>query len=1160
MQWTAQQEAAITARGSDLLVAAAAGSGKTAVLVERICSLVREGTPIDNMLIVTFTNAAAAEMRQRITEAFERAGAQGDAFAAAQSMRIEHASISTLHHFCITVLRTHFQAAGIDPSFRTGDDAQTQVLRETAMQDAIDACFESEDPDFLALCECFKDEQLPELAFSLYYFMMSRPDPWNWLDRSIAACDTDEAALENSLWVKTLLENARLTLVGAASFIDSMRALAAPPSGPTNYENAALSDAQQLEALMQTLPNGYAAFTDALNQVKFARLPSKSGTENADLSDAFKKARDGLKKEIKTLQERFAQPLSQSAEDISLMVDVLRGLEKLLKTFNALYTALKSQRNLLDYNDLEHLTLRALREDAVADSLREKYALIFVDEYQDSNAIQETILNRIARPGGLFFVGDVKQSIYGFRQAEPSLFLSKYARFSPENGAPERKIDLNQNFRSRKNVLECTNAVFAQCMRARVTDIDYDEQARLYAGLSHPDEDPATQLLVLCPSESEKENTDEENASEFSEETEDLTRIEQEALVCARKIRELVGKKTLFDAKTQQHRLIRYRDVAILLRSMRLSGPVIVQILAAQGIPATCDAGEGYFDMPEVRQMLNLLQVIDNGLVDEAYLSALRGESAQLNEESLARIRIFAPEETFSAACARYAQEKDDEIALILRAFAQKIEEYRLFARYQTLEALVDRVMHESGIYARAGALPGGTARQANLRLLSQRARAYQRTQNGSLGGFLAYAQKLRAGGDSQSARLLSENEDVVRVMTMHKSKGLEFPVVFLLALGQQFNFRAHTQPLIMHAQLGLGMMCYDLSLRAIRSTLSHDAVQLQLRHDALCEEIRVLYVAMTRARDQLFLIGTVRNEEIFTKHCRPLTDSVLSGARTFLQLLLPALFPQPIPAPLNQPISVKTGDARWKFTLLPAPRTQKAENTDDLPLSALLETLENEPLPQNSVSRRLALQLEAHQPSQMKTSVTQLLREGETDPALEPIHRLPHFMEQQSLSGASRGTLFHTAMRELDLPAVSRARSLYHEIRAQLDILLDRGIFTVEERNALYIKDFTAFFDSMMGARLLTAENLRREWPFTWKKRDENGETLVQGVIDCCFIDRGEWILLDYKTDGGEPDEIIPRYRGQISLYAQALFEITGIPVREKWLYLTRRGASYPV
>ena len=1157
MKWTPQQEAAITARGGDLLVAAAAGSGKTAVLVERICALVREGTPIDDMLVVTFTNAAAAEMRQRITEAFEHAAAEGDAFAAAQSIRIEHASISTLHRFCITVLRTHFQAAGVDPSFRTGDDAQTQVLRESAMQDAIDACFESKDPCFEVLCECFRDEQLPELAFSVYRFMMSRPDPWTWLDQAIAAGDTTDAALSRSPWIETLLEHARLTLAGAQEWIDRMYSLVAHPAGPVGYEGTAAGDAQVLSGLTEALPGGYDAFSQALAAVKWSRLPSKSGADDPELADRFKSARDELKKTVKSLAEGFTQPLFQAAEDIASMADVLRGLETLLKTFSALYTALKTQRNLLDYNDLEHLTLRALAEDAVADALREKYAFIFVDEYQDSNAIQETILSRIARPGGLFFVGDVKQSIYGFRQAEPSLFLSKYARFSPQEGAPERKIDLNQNFRSRKNVLECTNAVFARCMRGAVTDIDYDAQARLYAGLAHPDPDPATEVLLIS-SETDSPEADGAWDEEAAEETENLTRIEQEALVCAQRIRDMVGRQTIFDAKANAHRPIRYRDIAILLRSMRVSGPVIVQILAAQGIPAACDAGEGYFDIPEVRQMLCLLQVIDNGLTDEAYLAALHGESVRMDEESLAVIRIAYPEEAFSSACARYAAEKENEIALILRAFASKIENYRLIARYQPLEALVSRVMNESGIYARAGALPGGAARQANLRLLCQRAREYQSTQNGSLGGFLAYAQKLRAGGDSQSARLMSENEDVVRVMTMHKSKGLEFPIVFLLALGQRFNFRAHASPLLLHAQLGLGMLCYDTSLRAIRSTLSHDAVRIRLRHDALCEEIRVLYVAMTRARDRLFLIGTLSPAQPLEKLCRPLTDSALSGARTFLQLVMPALLDHPIPLSLNVPMPIETDGSHWNLTLLPAPHVKKRENAQDLPLSALLEALESSPVPVNDVSRRLALRVPAHQPSQLKTSVTQLLREGETDPALEPLHRLPQFMEQSALSGASRGTLFHTAMREVDLSAVARAQDRLSEIERQLDSLLSRGILTPEERKALFAGDMAAFFASSMGVRLLEAADVRREWPFTWRMRTQDGDTLVQGVIDCCFLERGAWVVLDYKTDGGDPGAILSRYREQIALYARALHEITDIPVREKWLYLTRHRNSY--
>lgn len=1162
MEWTPQQQAAIDARGSDLLVAAAAGSGKTAVLVERICSLAREGTPIERMLIVTFTNAAAAEMRARISDAFEVAGALGDAFLAQQSMHIERASISTLHRFCITVLRTHFQAAGVDPSFRTGDESETQVLRESAMQDAIDACFESGDANFTRLCDCFRDEQLPELAFSVYRFIMSRPDPWAWLDASIDACQTDAQTLGESIWVRTLLKSARLRLEGTYALLEQMQRIVNHSSGPTGYDTIVQSDYECLDALLEAAQSGYNALHDALAAVKYQTLPRKSGADDPSLADSFKKLRESLKKAVKSLAEDFAPTLCESAEDISSMTSVLRGLETLLRTFSALYTALKSQRNLLDYNDLEHLALRALEDDAVAEALREQYAYIFVDEYQDSNAIQEALLSRIAHPGGLFFVGDVKQSIYGFRQAEPSLFLGKYARFSSTENAPERKIDLNQNFRSRKNILASVNAVFAQCMRARVTDIEYDAQAMLYPGLVHEDQDPPTQMILLCAKrkgEDDPEKKDDAQPEQEQEEEENLSRIEQEALVCARSIRTIIQKRTLYDTKTKAHRPVRYRDVAILLRSMRVSGPVIVQLLASQGIPATCDAGEGYFDMPEVRQVLSLLQVIDNGYSDEALLAVLGGASVGLKEEALARIRIAYPEERFSAACAQYAMEKEDDIALALRAFDEKLSFYRLCARYEPLDALISRTMNESGLYARAGAMPGGQARQANLRLLCQRAREYQRAQNGSLGGFLAYAQKLRAGGDSQSAKLLSENEDVVRVMTMHKSKGLEFPFVFLLAIGQRFNFRAHADPLLMHARLGVGMLCYDDALRSIRSTLSHIAVREQLHHDALAEEVRVLYVAMTRAREQLFLIGSVRSESALEALCAPLNESTLYTARSFLHLLAPTLIQDSSILTLNRPTALHQGDARFVVTLLPAQQPSGADViAQEAPLHELLAALEQEPVPVDEVSRRLAFRPREAAAAPRKTSVTQLLREGETTPQTEPLHRLPQFMEQSRFTGAARGTLFHKAMREMNLSALSAAPDKALCVREQLDSMAARTLLTKEERETLSVGQIAAFFESPMGARMLAARRVEREWPFTWRMDTPEGETLVQGVIDCCFIEKGAWVLLDYKTDGGDPGEIIARYREQIGLYARALCEITDLPVAEKSLYLVSRGRSF--
>lgn len=1151
MKWTPQQQAAITSRGSDLLVAAAAGSGKTAVLVERICALVREGIPIDRMLIVTFTNAAAAEMRTRIASALEEEAEHGNPDLARQSMMIEHASISTLHRFCITVLRTYFYAVHIDPTFRTGNDSETQVLRNTAMEEAIDACFDSADSDFEALCACFRDDQLANLAFSVYHFMMAQPKPWDWLAQAIAQCTQDEGTLAASPWIQTLLHHARIHLSGTQELLAQMQCITEEESGPIQYAPIVQSDAACIDTLLNACQEGYSALQNALSEAKFARLPGKSGSDDKEATESFKALRKALKDQVKDMGTLFSSSLADAAADITLMVPALRGLQGLLRTFHALYTAQKTQRNLLDYNDLEHLTLQALEDDAIADALRDTYEVIFVDEYQDSNAIQETLLHRIAHPGGMFYVGDVKQSIYGFRQAEPSLFLEKYARFSKAEDAPQRKIDLNQNFRSRKNVLASVNTIFSTCMREDITQIHYDEDAMLYYGLDHPDSDSDTQVLLLC---SDADNEDDDEAEEDGE---SLSRIEKEALLCAKEIRKLVGTKEIYDTKRKEMRTLQYRDMAILLRAIRLSGPRIVQILAQQGIPAYCDAGEGYFDMPEVRQVLCLLQIIDNELHDDALLAVLRGNMLSFDDETLAAIRIAFPEESFSAAC-RHKAEEEDDIALSLRGFFKTLHTYRLYARYFPLDQLITTVMNESGIYARAGALPGGEARQSNLRLLCDRAREFQSAQGNSLGAFLLHAEKLRAGNDNQTAKLIGENENVVRIMTMHKSKGLEFPVVFLLNMGQRFNFRAQNDALLLHPQLGIGALCYDTQLRSIRPTLSSKAIKEQNHHEALSEELRILYVAMTRARDMLYILGSVRTIDTFSTWDHSSSDLRILNARTPLDILMPPLVRAGAIPLLHRPQALLTDEAHWQLTLLSSSGKSAGTGTEKEALQDLLATLEKT-IPEEDTSSLLSWKDNSSPLLRQKTSVSQLLREGESDPLLEPLHPMPQFMEQSTPSGASRGIVFHTVMREIDFSVMDFSAPLLAQIEQQLDAMEARQLLTVQERQLLAPEDVEAFLTSPLGVRMTGAKNIKREWPFNYHMQTPQGNVLVQGIIDCCFKEGEGWILLDFKTDRStNTSEILSHYRGQIDLYAKALESITGNPVKERYLYLTRQKKAY--
>ncbi|MGN0996859.1 MAG: helicase-exonuclease AddAB subunit AddA [Candidatus Ventricola sp.] len=1162
--WTPQQLDAITDRGHSLIVCAAAGSGKTAVLVERIVRLVCEGCPIDQMLIVTFTNAAAGEMRQRIGEALSRA-AQARPELAEQVLALSRASISTLHRFCGGLLREHFQALGIDPAFRIGDEQECGVLARQAMEDALFACYEVGDADFLAADACYTQEELADLARGIDRFMMTRPDPQDWLARAVDACDPDAQALAGSDSVRLLLEDALEQLAGLLEDARQTCLLCAGADGPAHYAAACRQDEALVQSLLDAAEQGYAALSDALGGLSFAALGRKKKGDVFDeaLAERVKTRREALKKALRALAETFALPLDDAAADIAMTRAPLAGVAQLVRTFRALYDAEKRRRGLLDFDDLEHGALRALSRGEVREALRAQYRYVFIDEYQDSSAIQEAIVSQFAREDGLFLVGDVKQSIYRFRQAEPTLFLQKAALYDRADTPCARRIDLQCNFRSRANVLHGVNAVFSRIMRADVTEIEYDAREALIPGLPVREDDPPLELhLLYRANEDGAPDPDGVNEGEAQEERE-LAAIEREAQIAAQRIRALVG-TPFYDAKTGGERPLAYRDMAVLMRVAHQQAPLAADILATAGIPVFCDAGEGYFDIPEIRAMMALLETVANGAQDEALLASLRGPALGLEESELARIRVHTPDTRvpFCEAVRRYREELDDPLARKLRAFEQTLERWRLCARHQGVDALIERIYGETLFVAKAGALPGGAARQANLHLLVTRARAFMQAQGGSLQAFLRYAARLRAGGDAMNASAIGESEDVVRIMTTHKSKGLEFPVVLVLGMGRRMSARAQRDRLLEHAALGIGLPCIDTALGSERDTLLRRAIRTQLTREQLAEEVRILYVAMTRARERLILIGDAGADAP-----RWTADGPLRAMRTGLDMVCPALLTAGACLTLPEE-AVQVGQSRWLVCAHAGGEAQERARRTDEQAARLIAQLEATPLTDARLLALLDFVPGSGQRAVRKTSVSAVLRdekreaqESRDEGRHTELLRLPRFMEQASLTGAQIGTAFHRAMCMLDLDALRASRDLEADIRAQLQAMRQDGVLTAQELSAVPARMLTGFFASPLGVRLLSSSRVEREWAFTYRREGEGGAQLLQGVIDCCFVERGHWVLVDYKTDSpADVPAVLQRHRPQLAIYAQALEALTGLPVAERLLYLVRAGAAYPV
>ena len=1172
--WTQQQQDAITDRGHSLIVCAAAGSGKTAVLVERIVQLVKEGCPIENMLVVTFTNAAAGEMRQRIGAALDIAARERPELGA-QAMALSRASISTLHRFCGNLLREHFQALGVDPAFRIGDEQECGVLAAQAMEDALYACYEVGSDDFMAADERHEQETMADLARALYGFMMTRPDPWQWLETAVDACKLSADELMDSPAARMLAKDAQGQLEQLHRDARVTLDLCRGENGPAHYAAACAQDLGDLDGLMDAAGHGYAALRAALGNVSFAALGRKKKGDvfDEDIAEQVKRRREGMKKAVLALKELFATSPEDAAQDMRATAAPLRGIAELVRTYDALYSAAKRQRGLMDFNDLEHGALRALKNEGVRQALHARYRYVFIDEYQDSSAIQEAIVGSFAREDGMFLVGDVKQSIYRFRQAEPTLFLARAALYDEKENETARRIDLQKNFRSRANVLAGVNAVFERIMRADATEIEYDEREALIPGLGLREDDPPVEMHIVWRGEDEADDDEAELPEDAGEQDErELAAVEREALVAASRIKELVG-TPFYDAKAGGERPFAYRDMAVLMRVARGTANLAADILSSEGIPVFCDAGEGYFDIPEIRAVMALLSTISCGAQDDMLIASLRGPALELEESELAQIRIHTPETKtpYHEAVRRYREEMDDALAMKLRAFEEKLDYWRLCARHQGVDRLIERIYAETGFLARAGALPGGAARQANLHLLVSRARAFMQSQGGSLHAFLRYAARLKAGGDSMSASAIGESEDVVRIMTTHKSKGLEFPVVFVLGMGRKMSTRSQNAPLLMDAQLGAGLVCIDTALHSERDTLLRRAIRLKAAREQLAEEIRILYVAMTRARERLILIGEANAARREALMCQENTAASILAMKNGLDMVCPMLAQNGASLDIREE-EVLCGGSRWRVFAHHGGAAQGMKMRSDEAVMRLIAQLEGTQLRDEALVRLMDYAPQSEMAAVRKTSVSSVIRDEKRAAQLdadEPfipqeteIVRLPLFMSEKKLTGAQIGTALHRMMRMIDLHRIRESTDLAAEIERQRAQMLEDGVITRAEYEAVPLRMLTEFYASPLGVRMAKSDRVEREWAFTFRRQAQDGSwQLVQGVIDCCFEERGKWVLIDYKTDSpADVPGAIERHRPQLQIYAQALESLTDMGVAERVLYLVRAGAGYAV
>ena len=1178
--WTTEQQKAIDIRDKSLLVAAAAGSGKTAVLVERIIQMISdESRPVqlDSLLVVTFTNAAAAEMKERIGVAIQKQlldnPMSGHLYQ--QSLLLQKAQITTLHSFCLELVRQNFFRLGLDPQLKIADETENQLLLNETLDEVLEAYYsdESRMEEFIHLVDGYggrEDEQLRDVLLRLYTTAQSMAQPEQWLKTIAAEAQPD--------WFQLAEEDVYRQLRAIQKLYIKALNLAGTDDGLEAYLRHMEDEYNRVSELILTLKEqGWDALAIEMQKFVFDRLPgTKKGTFDEETKEQITAYRNAAKKQMDGLQnDYFSRSREEQLAELEAQQPIRALLCELVLDMMERFAQKKAGKNLMDFHDMEHFCFQLLyEEDAetgelqyseLALQLKSQYHEVMVDEYQDINDLQEAILQAVSRENNLFMVGDIKQSIYGFRMANPQLFAGKYAAFPTEDCAEDaselcQRLDLNKNFRCRKCVVDAVNQVFEQLMEGQNGDLLYDDNAALVYGADYPDvlegqmPIPETVSLMVLTQRSDEEEADGAE-SELA-----LSTLEEEGILLSRQMQKLIHEKAqVFDKRLQGYRDISWRDMVVLLRSPKAAGSVYARILKEAGIPAAVDTGDGYFSAWEIQIVLSMLHITDNPLQDLPLLAVLKAPFFRFSDEELAQMRMLSMK-GYYYHCIEKAADIESAVSEELRvkaaAFLTQLQTWRRLARQLDLSSFIWQLYKDTGFYEYVGALRDGIQRQANLRALHERARAYEKTSFKGVFQFLRFLEQMEENhADLEPARVLSDNENVVRIMSIHKSKGLEFPVVFIGGMGRRFNMRDAQQEFLLDKDYGLAFSAVDNELEIKYRTIAQRVVSRKKRLEALQEEKRVLYVAMTRARERLYLIGSCGDPA-------KKQDITVDKASCYLDWLLPMNLRAPL----------------WDVQYLISGSTEAVQEDTEInpPLKEALRAgqmlTENEAL-RAQIDAQLSWKYEKPQFITVKaqSSVTELKQKFNTETEYTALQfsfdsRPESVIAKEGLTSAEKGTLLHLILSRVDLHADITADYLEHLV-AELEA---KKFIAAGSADGISLNGVLGFFESPLGKRLLAADEDKRyrELPFitaldshlldnTLPQGEKN--ILVQGVIDCLWQeDDGSWVLVDYKSDRISPGQthiILERYSGQMQLYRYAVEHILGQPVKEAYFYMVSSG-----
>jgi ATP-dependent helicase/nuclease subunit A len=1236
-KWTDDQLKAITTRGSNLLVAAAAGSGKTAVLVERIIRIItNENNPvdIDRLLVVTFTSAAAAEMRERIAAAISKALEvnPNSKVLQRQLTLLSRANITTMHSFCLDVIKNYYHVIDLDPTFRIADETENTLLKLEVINDMFEDYYESENTEFRNLIEAYSgsrdDQRLKDIILDLYRFSMSGPWPEKWLINNAEKFNIETIDdLNKTIWIDILKETINIEVNGYIKMLEKAIGIIRDTEGLEPYEATFLDDLDMFKSIEESLSLGIEELYSSINNISFSRLKSvkKDKVSDEESLEIVKGIRDSIKKKTsKLIEDSFSMTVEDALNGIKNSYPYMKMISQLTLEFINRFKEKKRERNILDFNDLEHLCLKILIENdeednihpsSVAKGFREYFDEVLVDEYQDSNNVQEAIIDLVSRKTlenpNVFMVGDVKQSIYRFRQAKPELFLDKYNRYPLEDGDLNRKIQLYKNFRSREEVISGVNYIFKEVMSKTVGELEYNDDEALNLGANYKENNDENTMIagpielhILDKSGEYTTEVEEYDGEGLVEEEEDIDSIGLEARIVARRIKELLNPdpKTgkvfkVLDKETGEYRPLKYKDIVILLRATRNWSEIFLEEIGSEGIPVYADTGTGYFETIEIRTMMSLLKVIDNPMQDVPMISVLRSPLVSFSAEELGDIRLLDKEKYFYEIIKGVSDdiyEVNEELKNKCKIFINNLGKWRNKSIYTPIDEFIWYLYMDTAYYGYVGAMPNGKLRQANLKILFQRAKQFEQTSFKGLFNFINFINKLRnSSGDMGSAKILGENEDVVRIMSIHKSKGLEFPVVFTCGFGKQFNLMDLNKSILYHDDLGLGPDYVDLERRNSYSTLAKEAIKKKILFETLSEEMRILYVAFTRAKEKLIITGATRNLEKSISRwasSAALDDEIVPASevlkgKSYLDWIGMAICKHRDGEELRKYIGVNNSSIindfstwktqMWTKNLLAVEKNEVAvdENEEtDLFINSDVEHIDKE------IERRLNYKykydLAGKLPSNVSVSdLKRSLYNNENDDVItvnifsnKEVLKPKFLQEKRGLSASERGTIAHFIMQKLDLNKVNTKE----EIDTQIYSMKDKNLLTEEEIKAVQKISFISFFKSNLGKRLLNAFNtgklVKRELPFYTEISSLNIDSTLseevygnenvrlQGIIDCIFEEEDKIILLDYKTDyveHGNESEILDKYKIQIKYYKDAVEKITGKEVKECYLYL---------